>query len=62
MQADADAFRVRKETLKAAYTSAEAQRDLAGVLAPAGGPDAGELSASQAAARWPMSRRGWTGS
>ena len=51
MQIDTDMFRVRKETLKAAYIGAEAERDLAGLLGEVGEPNGDQLSAARAAAR-----------
>ena len=51
MQADVDMFRVRKESLKAGYTAAEAQRSLAGLLSEVNGPDDEVAHAADAAAR-----------
>ncbi|HEX9065028.1 MAG TPA: DUF1349 domain-containing protein [Streptosporangiaceae bacterium] len=51
MQADTEWFRVRKETLKAAYTAAEAEREIAGLLRETGDGQPDELTAAEAAAR-----------
>ncbi len=51
MQLDTDMFRARKETLMAAYTAAEAERDLAGLLGEVGEPNGDQLSEARAAAR-----------
>jgi len=51
LQRDNEMFRARKETLKAAYTAAEAERDLAGLLGEVTDASGDQLSAVKASSR-----------